>query len=197
MALITEDIPIQNFDLIRDQIAMILRSELENQFFIKGLDTESLGVWLNRKTAISNSEEYVINIYLAEGDFSEYTRRSTEGNYGFNIDIYTNSRASDADLDSANKVSLMIGLVRYILNHSAYTTLGFVPGSIAGCYMTSFENQGSMLVGDADAFDVSSMRFNVRAAELQGLTQGVLLQEVFLNYKIENTDLGYKILKIN
>ena len=137
--MIDEIISRQNFELVRDAIGSILLIELEAQKQKQGFD-ENINIFSERTNPIQNDELLTINLSLESGDFSNKTQKDSQGKTFFNIDIYSKGAASSIEsgsLNSSLKLHKYIGLVRYILQHTEYKTLGLPSGFIGG---TNFEN---------------------------------------------------------
>lgn len=62
MAQINTIIPVQNFELIRDRIALILATEINNQFVLSGNEDINCYVWLERSTPFDKIENPIINV---------------------------------------------------------------------------------------------------------------------------------------
>ena len=98
MAKINIEIPIANFEIIRDRIALILAEEIDNQAVLTyDADLEAVEVFLERTKAFDKTEVPCINVSLATGNFSNKHQGYQDGVYIFNIDIYTNAQSTDAE----------------------------------------------------------------------------------------------------
>ena len=188
MALIKENIPTQNFELVKNEIAFILKEEIDNQLFLLGEDI-AVNVFLDRMIPVSDSENIVINIYLLKGKYNEITNVSSEGDYSYIIDIYTNSQSEK--VISSSVLDMVYGWVRYILSHPEYKTLNFKRGVIAGTYVDSFESQSKLLIEDSNLFDIRSVVFNCRVYESQLGVDGDKINYNCTNFKICNSNKGY------
>ena len=193
--MIKELIPSQNFEIVRDSIGFLLSQEINSQKQKQNSRfTEDVNVFLERTTPIDNSEEVVINVNLASSDFNNKTQKDSQGKTFFNIDIYSKGAASSIEsgsLNSSLKLHKYIGLVRYILQHTEYKTLGLPSGFIGG---TNFENFTIMEYSnkeDSDFFKMAVISFSVRIQESQSMSETIDLNEIFTNVKIEETEKGY------
>lgn len=185
--LIDYKIPNANFELVRNQIAIILKEEIENQLLMNS-DEMDLGVFIERTVPISNSEECVINISLADVDFNDQNNHNGEGVFQYFIDIY------GFQIDSAFKVQLLHNYTRHILKFGEYQTLGFKPGFIGGSNVTGFQMKTDLIGQDSDYVKISRLFFSVRINEYQGDSKGIPLLENHTKYKIEETNLGYEVV---
>jgi len=185
----------QNFELVRDALGFVLASELENQrSFPNSRFTEPAEIFRERTTAISNSEDVVINITLTSDEFSNKTQKDSQGKTFFNIEIFSHGAASDettGSLDSAMKLHKYIGFVRHVLSHTEYKTLTLEPGYIGGTAVESFEVMESNNREDADFSKMAIVVFSVRIQENQGMAEATEINEIYSRMNIEETDLGY------
>lgn len=188
--LIEEQIDLGNFEIVRNQIGIILAEEIYNQLDISGNDMH-LGIFLERTIPIDNSEEAVINISVANVDYQDHNLVSMQGSYNFFIDVYA------VQIDSPYKVQTLLNYIRYILSNQRYRTLDFAPGFIGGTYVNSFEIETKLLSQDSDFTRTSRLMFNVRIMESENMNIG---EEFYLNetnYKICESELGYKVILKN
>lgn len=188
--LIEEQIDLGNFEIVRNQIGIILAEEIYNQLDISGNDMH-LGIFLERTIPIDNSEESVINISVANVDYQDHNLVSMQGSYNFFIDVYA------VQIDSPYKVQTLLNYIRYILSNQRYRTLDFAPGFIGGTYVNSFEIETKLLSQDSDFTRTSRLMFNVRIMESENMNIG---EEFYLNetnYKICESELGYKVILKN
>ena len=188
--LIEEQIDSGNFEIVRNQIGIILAEEIYNQLDISGNDMH-LGIFLERTIPIDNSEEAVINISVANVDYQDHNLVSMQGSYNFFIDVYA------VQIDSPYKVQTLLNYIRYILSNQRYRTLDFAPGFIGGTYVNSFEIETKLLAQDSDFTRTSRLMFNVRIMESENMNIG---EEFYLNetnYKICESELGYKVILKN
>ena len=198
--MIQEVIPQQNFELVRDAIGAILKTEIESQKLKNTLLTEEISVFIERTTPIANSEEIVINVSLTSCDYDQKTQKDSQGKTFYTIDIYSHGQASSGIagwMDSARKLHRYLGLTRYILQHTMYKTLSFPPGFIGGCALENFVIMDNQFKEDSDFSKLASVSFSVRINESQSLEEGINLKEIFTMVKLDLTDLGYIYNKIN
>lgn len=185
--LIEEEIGLGNFEIVRNQIGIILAEEIYNQLDISG-DDMHLGIFLERTIPVDNSEECVINISVANVDYTSHTVSSMEGGYNFFIDVYA------TQIDSPYKVQKLLNYVRYILSNQRYRTLDLQPGFIGGRYVNGFEIETKLLAENTDFTRTSRLIFNVRINECELHNTGPELYLNETNYKICESELGYKVI---
>lgn len=185
--LIEEQIGLGNFEIVRNQIAIILAEEIYNQLSISSNNID-LGVFLERQIPISNSEDTVINISVANVEYQDKTLTTMQGSYNFFIDVYS------TQINSPYKQQLIINYVRYILSNQRYRTLDFKAGFIGGTYVNSFEINNDLLALDSDFVKISRLVFNCRIMENEKQNDGLDLYLNETKFEIENTELGYKVI---
>lgn len=131
MALIQNIISKQSFEIIRDRIAIILRSEILNQFLISGDYEIDASVFLERVVKINTSEldsSPIVVVGLATGDYSNQDVTQSTGIYQYLIDVYTKAKTNaqySGDSRSRIHCQRMLGICRAILEASQYITLGY------------------------------------------------------------------------
>jgi hypothetical protein len=199
--MIEEVISRQNFEVVRDAIGAILKTEIENQRTKNVLLTEEVGVFLERTTPFQNSEEVVINITLNSSDYDLKNQKDSQGKTFYSVDIFTKGFATsneNGSVNSAFKLHRYLGIVRYILSHTMYKTLSLPPGFIGGTAVENFTVMENQFKEDSDFIKLASISFSVRINESQTLEEGTInLNEIFTLVKLDMTDLGYTYKKIN
>lgn len=133
-AIINTIIPDDNFEIIRDKIAVILLEELQNQSLLQSnplLDISK--VWIERRTPFNMSELPAINVSIGEYDNTNKTLRQREKSVKYYIDSYVSQKhyeSNDADELSGKGAWKVVRNCEYILQHPVYKTLGLQPGPI-------------------------------------------------------------------
>lgn len=198
--MILEVIPQQNFEIVRDALGFLIKSELDSQKEKENSRIfEDFEVFIERTIPIQNSEEVVINIVLRSGDFDNKTQKDSQGKTFFDIEFYTIGKSSPSQtgyFDSARKLHKYIGLIRYILQHTEYKTLNLQPGFIGGTMVENYniaENQRTNQ--DTDFIKMGVISFSVRIQENQTMATPVNLGEIYTSLKIEQTEKGYSLQK--
>lgn len=133
MALITEPIPPQAFELIRDRLAEIFIEELNNQVINNYDPSLEAEVFVERALAVDKTEDPIVIISFAGGPVDSKNPTSSTGGYMYNIDVFTNAKSNDSqegDVRSALKAQRIIGALRLIIQSPKYNTLGFAKGEI-------------------------------------------------------------------
>jgi hypothetical protein len=194
MAKINIEIPIANFEIIRDRIALILAEEIDNQAVLTyDADLEAVEVFLERTKAFDKTEVPCINVSLATGNFSNKHQGYQDGVYTFNIDIYTNAQSTDAedgDVLSTLSNHKLLRICRYILEDPQYKTLDFAPGFIGNTMCTEIN------IANAERMDefnhiMSRISFSVKSFENNALKIANAIDGYKTTLKIIESNSGY------
>jgi len=196
MAIIINPIPTQNFEKIRDRIALILFTEFENQYFLSYDNDLNLPVWVERTLAFDHTEAPAINVSLASGNFDNKDQRAEDGTYLYNIDVYTKAKSIEgADINGGDqratiKLHRLLGMCRAILEHPDYFRLLFPPPSISNVKVVSlaFADPGKQ---DAENVMMGRLVFSVRVPETVELKVANLIDGYDTAVKMDLTDSGY------
>lgn len=197
--MIIEPIPKQNFELIRDQIGVILKQEIANQESLSGQTFES-DIYSERTTAVQNDELITLNINLESYNQSSKNQNDSMNGLNYNIDFYSVGFESETEKgweNSSFRIHKYIGWVRYILSHTTYKTLGFKPGFISGTSVESFFIMEPDLRQDSSFVRMARLVFNVRSSERQSMESGPIFESNETKVKLFETDLGFQYKFIN
>lgn len=198
MILITEQIPEQSFELITKQLGAILLLELDNQNKMS-CSKYDIQTFLERTIPIDKSEDVVVNISLNSVNYDEHNEFSVQGSHNFNIDVYTFSDDNiynTADENSRIKLHRVVGWIRYILSSTKYKYLNINNDAchISGSYLQSINFDDNFGNQDASMSRMCRIVFNVRADENQDPDQATDFTINETNFKISNTEKGYKLI---
>ncbi len=144
-ALINNIISKQSFEIVRDRIAIILRSEILNQFLMSSDYDIDASVWLERTVRINTSEldgGPMIVVSLATGDYSNQDVTQSTGTYQYLIDVYAKAKTnSEYSGDSRSRIHCqrMLGICRSILEATEYITLGYNYAFVMGRKINSIQ----------------------------------------------------------
>lgn len=194
MALITEIIPKQNFEIIHDKIGEILTVELANQKVLQTLP-ENAEVFKERIIAIDKTEEIVIAVLLDGLNSSSVTQSDQENKTNYFVDVYASGKAegtTPGDNVVASKLQKYLGMVRYILQSHKYVTLDLPAGTIGNKNVDRVQMHDQENTQDANYSRMGRISFSVRIMENQKLWDGVLLDNNTTKVKLELTDKGYQ-----
>lgn len=197
-AIIDEIILEQGFEKVLYQVAAILAIELDNQKTVHS-NMPDFSVFAERMTPYDKSEDVMINVTSSNINFGSFTESSSSSKVDFSIEIYSPLEHASIIAGNSSKFTLhkVAGLIRYILNSTKYKTLNLPLGLIGGTYVESirffddFNNQGGASIR------MATLSFSVRVQENQELWSSVSFQENHTSIKLEETNSGYKLIKIN
>jgi hypothetical protein len=200
MSLINNIIPQQGFEIVRDVIGAVITTEILEQKVKQGF-SYPINVYIGRSIPFQSAEKIMINVLLDSGNYSQHGEKSVSSGTNFFIDVYTSSKESDlgnGDYNSTVLKDKFLGMIRYILQDHHYKTLGLPLGLIMGTYVEGFENFESSNNQDSAFIKIARLRFNVRINESQSLWEGVEIDSMFTDVKLDLTDNGYKyVTEIN
>lgn len=193
MSLITQAIPPQAFEIVRDRIGAILADEINRQFIITGDAELDLDVWVERFVPFDKEEIPTVNVSLVSGAFSGHTQKNTDGLYSYAIDVHAKAKSSEDDRgDSLAVIRLhrLMGICRAILENPYYKTLGFTPPFIMNrhCESVSIADPGRQ---DATSAAMGRLIFSVRVIENTELVSPAALYMNNTRVKLHETDKGY------
>jgi hypothetical protein len=194
-AIIENIIPAQNFEIVQNKIGVILLLELLNQKKLQCIDNE-IEVFLSRQTPYDKSEDVMINVSMAQINYSGKTQIDSQGLTTYNVDIYCNSDEKQCTTGSENTrivLNQITGLVRYILSSTKYKTLGFQAGFIGGTMVDSIQFLDNFGNQEANFVSMSRIVFTARLNENQLAWEGIALLGNDTNIKLDSTNKGYKL----
>jgi hypothetical protein len=194
-ALITEIVPIQNFEIVKNNVEVILFTELNNQLVLQSNDME-IEVFTERQEPYSNGEDVVVNVSLNNVAYSGIDTRNTNGNLSFNIDVYASGFTTldvDGNKISRSKLELVTGWIRYILSSTKYNTLGFPKGIVGGSNVDTIQFDDNYGNQEANYIRMARIQFSVRVAENQELWNGIELLGNDTIVVLNDSSKGYKL----
>jgi len=119
MSNITEQIPIQNFEIIRDRIVEILQDELTNQFVNESdLSLKNIKVYSERSIDFDKTELPAISVDFDAMNLDSTEPEDPQNELIFNIIVNTNAKSSvgiRGDEKAKKEAQKLIGMCRYIL----------------------------------------------------------------------------------
>lgn len=179
-AKITQIIGAQSYEVIRDQIALILGLELPNQVLLSGdYELEAI-VYVERNVPPNSSEldgECLVNVLLGGGTYGNQDVSQTNGRYQYFIDVYAAAK-STATVNGDTRAMLitqkLLGKCRAILEAGQYITLGFQPPFVIGRKVTSIQIPQPDGAG-ADNIFRTRLVLEVEVPEFQQAVEPVLI----------------------
>ena len=200
--LIPSSIPPRSFELIRDQIVAILATELASQHSLNNAYPNVVKVWGERFIPInSETETPTVNVSVAKGNYDNITIAKADGDYIYNIDIYTSAPSSVAngpgDQFAMMTMNKIVGMIWAILSSPAYNGVNNVlllPGIIIGAEVQSFAvlYRGEDGAEDSLSDVVGRLKFCVRANETAVLINtGNALNESTATVLLEGSEYGF------
>lgn len=201
MPLITTAIPEQNFELVRDQIGLILKLELDNQITLNGeYDLTGVGYWIERSIPFSKEELPAINVRLAPSEYTGHNVQQQNGAYNYHIEVYTNAATEgddSGDTLAAIRAQRLLGLCRAILMNNAYLLLGYTPGSsIIRRTVGKIEIALPQAEGDGLHTVYGRLNLLVEMPETSPLKVGVPFEQNTTKIKINQTNKGFQIVTV-
>lgn len=194
--MIAHEIPVQNFEIVRDRIATILKSELVNQVAaFYNTKCDKIKIFADRTVPIGKEESAVIIISVFKGDPDIQFVGQQRFDYQYLIRIMTNSPTTAVkrgDELSGIRLQQIIGIARYILMHPIYLTLGFEPGFIEHTEFSTFQIYIPETETDATADAEAQAIFKVRCPESAILDEKPVITQNTTNVKLALTDLGFE-----
>jgi|SRR6478609_280735 len=186
----------QKFEIIRDQIAIILVTELANQYTLT--NDPNLNNIKGQVEAINpedKTELPVINVSFVRGDFGDLKANdgTNKGIYRYHIDVYVNAKTTQSakgDNLSAIALQRIIGVIRTIIDHPIYNTLGFSKGFI---WRTKINNIDIRDEGKNDALNsrMGRLTMEVQATESTDMPDGILIAGANTHVTLHETEKGY------
>jgi len=199
MALINTIIGPSGTELIKHQIAAILKSELENQKVLQS-DTFPINVFVDRMVPIDKSEILVINVRFESLNPESINQHGSQEDATFTIDTWAVAKQTSTkrgDLLSTNLRDKITFQIKAILQSNFYVTLDFVPGLVMSSNVQNIEPYEPNNNQDASFVSMARLNHQVRFYQNYKVEEGVLLTNNLTNVKLSNTELGYKYELIN
>jgi hypothetical protein len=200
-------IPKSNFENVRDQVGLVLFTELSKQIGLGSIpDTDVL---LESAAPANSGDNPAVNIILDSSNFlsgnhanaqNNQTQRSSQGYTTFFLDVTTSGVATEdksAGQQSAFLNHRICGMCMYILMSSFYRTLGLPLGTIGGLYVDMLATADPHQKEDTDGTRFSRISIGVRILEESPAWQGVPLLENNTKVGLALTEKGYKFVHIN
>lgn len=194
--LITDEIPQQNFEFIRDRIGAIIAEELNNQAVNLIGDTDlDATVFVERFVPFAGPDFPCINVMFSGGPYENQNTLNSTGIYSYLIDVYTAAKSTDGqggDQKATFILQRIMGIVRSILENPVYRSLGFGPGVVASSNITDIGVMNPLKAQDATSAVKGRVILTVKACESTQLLDASPIDSFVTQAKINLTDKGYK-----
>lgn len=192
MAKINQIIPKQSFEVVRDQIATILKNELKNQSLLD-TDFEEPEVYINRNVNIDQVHLPAVNVATERGAYENQSMHYQSGTYTFQIEFYHYGKATqneEGSQISGRKLEELMGRARYILMDPAYYHLDLDKPTVGRRHVDDF-TVGVPNDRDVKSVSVAAMNFSAQVSELGQLQEAQTLNEHH-TFVLVNENGGYK-----
>lgn len=191
---ITNVIPSQGFEVVRDRIAEILIDEIDRQAVLSyEAYLELVEVTTERSNQVDKVEVPTINVSFANDSFSNKSQGSEDGLCTYHIDVYTSAKSTvsgDGDRIATLRCQKLLGLCRYILADPIYKTLGLIAPSISRVY-TGEINIRPIGPDDAQNQAMGRLTLYVVCNESNKFIIPNLIAGYQTSITLDNTTLGY------
>jgi len=167
MPLINTPITTRSYELIRNQIGLILADELFRQSAITYDDTIPTKVFIQRDKPFTPDELPAVNVSIDEAGYDNHTIVDRDGTFKFVIDVYGKSKKSASSEKRGDEITnalvqRLAGIVEGILSHPVYNTLAFTPPFIMRSIVTGF-TPGTVDAGEATNLSMVRVSLSVKA----------------------------------
>lgn len=182
----------QNFELIRDRIGEILIDEIQGQIDL-GNNIELKTLFTERHIPLDKIHLPAIAVSVGQGDFSNKSPRSVDGEYSFYIDVFAKSKSigdDDGDSLASKKVHKLVGVIRTILESPLYENLGFQAPFIARSIVSNI-GFGTVQEKDESNIQMARMTFKLTTQEGVKLKSYDLIYDYWTQVKLGDTSKGY------
>jgi hypothetical protein len=193
-----------NFESVRDRIALILKTEMDNQSLLRGtVQTPPLPVipnlnytasfYTERFTPVDKTEGNVITVDLFDISTSDQTPVSQSCECTYNIDIYTGAKETTTEgyYNSAVKLQRLAGLVRHVLQSPYNDRLQFANGIIERRSVSKIQFARVNDEQDAAFQRMARVTLVVKINENQNGITPITAGGYDTEIKIEETEQGY------
>lgn len=192
-------IPESNFEKVRDRIASIIKTELDNQAVLRGSinapnQDYKAAVFTERFTPVAHNEGNVITVDVSGGPLDNQTPISQSFECVYNIDIFTSSKENANNTgyyNSAVKLQRLAGLVRHILQSPSYDKLDFASGFIERRSVSKIQFAVVSDEQDAAFTRMGRVLLAVRMNETSNEIEPVTASGYYTHIKIAETEKGF------
>lgn len=199
MSVIQQEIPLQSFELVRDQIGAILADEIDAQHYMTQNPLFDLRVWVERFIPFDHKELPAVNVSLFGGSYEGQSVKQHDGVYKYLIECYTAAKTKDGEPGDALamiRLHRLLGVCRSIIMDAKYLTLGFEKPFIMNRH---FESLAIADPGRQDAVSVARGRLvlSVKVPETFDLKEVDTIYGYETRVRLHETDKGYVYIGID
>jgi len=200
MALLTQKIPEQNFELVRDRIAEILADEISAQSLIVPLTPElNATVFVERFVPFDKTDIPCVNVVFANGNYDNQNTLTADGLYKYNIDVY--AKAKSTTIDGGDKLASiklhrLLGICRAILENPQYRTLAFAPPSLQRTTVVDIAIEQPQNTQDGSSVIMGRLTFDVSVCEGAQLKTANNISGWETSVQMDETPQGYQFSNV-
>tara|TARA_R110002167_G_scaffold110087_4_gene280339 strand:+ start:4553 stop:5161 length:609 start_codon:yes stop_codon:yes gene_type:complete len=200
MALLNLKIPEQNFEIVRDRLALILADEIAAQAAIAPLTPElDATVHLERFVPFSQVDMPCVNVVFASGSYDNQNAKTVDGLYKYNIDVYAKAKSTSTDGGdklASIKLHSILGICRAILESPQYRTLGLAAPSLQRVTVVDINVEEPKNTQDGSSVIMGRLTFDVSVCEGVQLQIANNIAGWETSVEMDETDTGYKFSKV-
>jgi hypothetical protein len=186
----------QNFELVRDRVAIIVKEELDNQA-TRQTNTELTGnVFIERFDLPNEDEGTVITVNVDQCQYDNQTAISQSNETRLNIDVYCDSYQTESAPGyerSGKKAGRLAGLIRAILQNPVYDRLKFANGIVERRSVSSIRFARVSDEQDARFTRMARIELVVRVNETVTGISPIVADGYDTQIRIAETSKGYKL----
>lgn len=200
MSILIEAIPEQNFELVRDQIGAIIKTELAGQVVLQPTEEaiKDVKVFIDRLVVSNKAELPLINIFLDTGNFNNQDVEAQDGVYIFNIDFYVSGKSGSnearGDTRSLRDLQRLMGVIRAIIQSAKYLTLGFEAPSVLHRSIKSLLISDPTTSQDGSNISQGRLTLEVRLVEEAEMFVSRILLGTDTTVKLFETSKGFEYI---
>ncbi len=200
MALLTQKIPEQNFELVRDRIAEILADEILAQSLIVPLTPElNAKVFVERFVPFDKTDIPCVNVVFANGNYDNQNTLTADGLYKYNIDVYAKAKSTTiegGDKLASIKLHRLLGICRAILENPQYRTLAFAPPSLQRVTVVDIAIEQPQNTQDGSSVIMGRLTFDVSVCEGTQLQSANNISGWETSVQMDETPQGYQFSNV-
>lgn len=194
MSKITEEIPAEAFEVVRDRLVQILRDEIAEQAVISGDQNADAKVFKERVVPVGYEHTPAVNVMLEKVDYSGQTQLHTVSECLFIIDVYTsgkNGPNNTGDEQTSERGQKIARLIRGILEAPVYKKLDFETNFIQQSKVDTIKVSEPRDFKDSKHMMLVRVNYSCKASNSNVLQAAQELNLSETTVKIDDTELGH------